>query len=134
MRTRLLLTLLSLFLASPAASQDMEDAPRNLEFVGFQQFRESSRVFVRTNESARYRVSQRDGIVTITLDNTGCQVINNLRHLDTHLFDGPVAMIQPRVIEGASNSNIQIDIYVRQAVNVKQAQKDNVITLDFPRN
>ncbi len=134
MRTRLILALVSLFLASPAASQDMEDAPRNLEFVGFQQFRESSRVFVRTNEAAHYRVSQRDGVVSITLDNTGCQVINNLRHLDTHLFDGPVAMIQPRVIEGASNSNIQIDIYVRQAVNVKQSQKDNVITLDFPRN
>ncbi|HSI05887.1 MAG: hypothetical protein ACAI38_13810 [Myxococcota bacterium] len=134
MRTRLLLALVSLFLASPAASQDMEDAPRNLEFVGFQQFREVSRVFVRTNEPARYRVSQRDGVVSITLDNTGSQTMNNLRHLDTHLFDGPVAMIQPRVIEGASNSNIQIDIYVRQTVNVKQAQKDNVITLDFPRN
>lgn len=134
MRTRIALALVSLFLASPAASQDMEDAPRNLEFVGFQQFREVSRVFVRTNEPARYRVSQRDGVVSVTLDNTGCQVMNNLRHLDTHLFDGPVSMVLPRVIEGASNSNIQIDIYVRQTVNVKQSQQDNVITLDFPRN
>lgn len=134
MRTRLLLALVSLFLASPAASQDMEDAPRNLEFVGFQQFKESSRVFVRTNEVARYRVSQREGIVTLTLDNTGCQVYNHLRHLDTHNFDGPILQIQPRVIEGSGNSNIEIDIYTRRQVNVRQSQKDNVITLDFPRN
>jgi hypothetical protein len=134
MRTRLMLALVSLFLASPAASQDVEDAPRNLELVGFQQFREVSRVFFRTNEPAHYRVTQREGVVTVTLDNTGCSVANNLHHLDTHHFDGPVAMIQPRVIEGASNSNIQIDIYTKFAVNVRQSQKDNVISLDFPRN
>jgi hypothetical protein len=135
MRTRLLLALVSLFLASPAASQDLQDEPRDIAFIGFQQFKEISRVFVRTNEPARYRVSQgRDGVVSLILENTGCSVVNHLRHLDTHLFEGPVSMIQPKLIEGASNSSIQIDIYMRQAVNVRQAQKDNVITLDFPRS
>ena len=134
MRTRLGLALVCLLLVSPAAAQDLQDEPRELDFVGFQQFKEVSRVFVRTNDTARYHVNAgRDGVVTLTLENTGCTVANHLRHLDTHFFDGPVVLIQPKLIEGPSNS-IEIDIYLRRGVTVRQSQKDNVINLDFPRD
>ena len=132
MRTRIALALTSLLLASPAASQDLSDEPRNLELVGFQQFKEISRVFVRTNDPAKFHVNAHDLVVTLTVENTGCNVANSLRHLDAHNFDGPVLMIQPKLIEGPSNS-IDVDITLRRVVKVTQSQKDNVIMLDFPR-
>jgi colicin import membrane protein len=134
MRIRLAFLALCLGLVSPASAQDLQDEPRDLDFVGFQQFKEVSRVFVRTNDPARYHVSSgRDGVVTLTLENTGCATANHLRHLDTHFFDGPVVLIQPKLIEGPSNS-IEVDIFLRRGVTVRQSQKDNVINLDFPRD
>ena len=133
MRMRFALIALGLLLLSPARAQDLQDEPRELDFVGFQQFKEVSRVFVRTNEQARYHVNAgRDGVVVLTIENTGCSVANHLRHLDTHFFNGPVTLIQPKLIEGPSNS-IEIDIFLRRGVTARQSQKDNVINLDFPR-
>lgn len=111
----------------------MGDEPRNVEFVGFQQFREVSRVFVRLNDPGKFRVTPHDGVVTLTLENTNCTVANNLRHLDTHLFEGPVLMIQPKLIEGSGTNSVDIDIYLRRSVKVTPSQKDNIIMLDFPR-
>ena len=102
--------------------------------IGFQQFQEVSRLFIRTNEPAQFRVRKiRPKLVEITLDNTIAELKNNLRHLDTRYFDSPVVMIRPQAIEGASPS-IRIHVRLRSDVRVIDSHKDNLITLDFPRD
>lgn len=123
---------LALILSPLAGSaQDLQDEPRDLTFVGFQQYNEASRVFVRTNEAVKFRVdTSKDDLVVLVLENTGVSKSNNLRHLDTRFFKSPVAFIQPRLIEGPSNS-VHIEIRLRQKVPFKQVQNDNLLALDF---
>lgn len=118
---------------SPAGAQDLSDEVKDLTFVGFQQYREASRVFVRTNEAVRYRVeSPRDGVVVLTLENTGNTTANNLRHLDATYFDSPVRFIQPKLIEGTSPS-IEVEIRLDSMVPYEALQNDNFLALDFKR-
>ncbi len=116
-----------------ARAQDLTDEVKDLTFVGFQQYEEASRVFVRTNEKASYRIddSKSDTIVLI-LQNTGVTAVNHLNHLDTRFFDSPVAFIQPRLIEGTSPS-VQIEIALRESVPYETLQNDNFLALDFRR-
>jgi hypothetical protein len=118
----------------PAHAQDLSGEVKNMSWIGFQQFQESSRVFVRTTEKASYRVdnSRRDTIVLI-LENTRVELKNNTRFLDTRYFDGPVAFIQPKVIEGTSPS-VRIEIRLRERVPFREVQNDNFLALDFARS
>ena len=71
MKTLIMTIALSLFFASTAVSQDLSAEVRDMNWVGFQQFKEASRVFVRTTESVKYRVdASKPGLVELTLENT----------------------------------------------------------------
>jgi colicin import membrane protein len=130
------LALIGAILAGPwavARAQNMEAELKNLDWVGFQQFQEASRVFVRTTEPVKYKINtSRPNIVELLLENTRVPVFNNTRPLDTHFFEGPVLSVRAKPIEGPSQSVI-IEIRMRRKVPFKQVQRDNVLALDFER-
>lgn len=102
--------------------------------VGFQQFEEASRVFVRTSEKVRYRVdTSRDGMVVLILENTRVPIFNNTRPLDTRYFESPVRWIEAKPIEGPSPS-VQVEIRLRRRVPFNVSQADTVVAIDFTRS
>jgi hypothetical protein len=119
----------------PAGAQEMveEAEVKELRWVGFQQFQEVSRVFVRTTDPVTFRVDDsKPGVVTLILENVSVSVKNHLRHLDTGYYDSPVAFIQPRLIEGTSPS-VNIEIKLRQQVAFQTKQDETVVSIDFAR-
>jgi colicin import membrane protein len=131
--TRLGALLLFLLGAAPGSAQEVEGEVRNLTAIGFQQFADGSRLFVRTNEPVKYRIeSTQADVVTLVLDNTRIPLRNNARALDTRYFDSPVSYIQPKVIEDVSPS-VRIDIRLRRRVPYKETQTETLVALDFPR-
>jgi hypothetical protein len=118
---------------TPALAQDMTGEVMDLDWVGFQQFQESSRVFIRTTEPVQFNIdTSQPGMVVVTLANTRIPVRNNRRPLDTRFFSSPVSYIHPKVIEGPS-STVRIEIHLRQRVPFQQVQTDNVLSLYFQR-
>ena len=107
---------------------------REVDWIGFAQFEEISRVFVRTDESVAYRIDiSTPKTVVLTLENTRLRTQNDANHLDTRYFVSPVKFIQPVLIEGTSKS-VKITIYLRHAVTFSELQRDNFLALDFERN
>ena len=129
-----LFLLLSLTLSSaPANSEDLTNEKRDIEWVGFKQFQEVSRVFVRTTDPVKYRIdTSRPLTVVLILENTAIPIKNNQRALPVKNFDSPVYKIIPKVIEGPSPST-HIEIQLRRAAKFTQVQKDNMLALDFAR-
>ena len=129
-----LFLLLSLTLSStPANSEDLTNEKRDMEWVGFKQFQEVSRVFVRTTDPVKYRIdTSRPLTVVLILENTAIPIKNNQRALPVKNFDSPVYKIIPKVIEGPSPST-HIEIQLRRAAKFTQVQKDNMLALDFAR-
>lgn len=122
-----------LTLAVPAAAQDLSGELKDLNWIGFQQFKESSRVFVRTTEPVKFTIdNSRDNLVVLILENTRVPLRNNRRPLDTRYFDSPVRYIYPKVIEGPSSS-VRIEIHLRGKVPFRQVQTDNILSLYFQR-
>jgi colicin import membrane protein len=122
-----------LFASAKAPAQGIEGELRDMTAIGFQQFADGSRVFVRTNEPVKYHVEAlQPDVVTLVLDYTRVPLRNNRRHLDTRYFDSPVTFIQPKVIEDPSPS-VRIDIHLRRRVPYKETQSDTLVALDFPR-
>jgi colicin import membrane protein len=121
------------FVATPALGQELENEVKDLTWIGFQQFAEVSRVFVRTNTPARYHLKKEsDGKIIMTIENTRIPLLNNRRLLDTRFFDSPILSIQPNAIEGPSPS-VQIEITLRKPAEMTEAQQDTKISLDFAR-
>ena len=107
---------------------------REVDWIGFAQFEEISRVFVRTDESVAYRIDiSTPKTVVLTLENTRLRTQNDANHLDTRYFVSPVKFIQPVLIEVTSKS-VKITIYLRHAVTFSELQRDNFLALDFERN
>ena len=129
-----LFLLLSLTLSTtPANAEDLINEKRDMEWIGFQQFQEVSRVFVRTTERVKYRVdTSRPLTVVLILENTKIPIKNNQRILPVKHFDSPVYKIIPKVIEGPSPST-HIEIQLRRTTKFNQVQKDNMLALDFAR-
>ena len=133
MKSLLTTIALSLFLTSTASAQDLSAEVRDMNWVGFQQFKEASRVFVRTTESVKYRVdASKPGLVELTLENTDVTKKVNTLPLDTSFFDSPVRMVSVEILEGVSPS-VRIRIALSEDVGFKEVQSDNVIALDFER-
>lgn len=117
----------------PALGQDLTSEIKDLEGIGFQQFQDVSRVFVRTTEPVQYTVEKaRDNHLVILLANTRIPQLNNRRFLDTRYFDSPVGYVVPKVIEGPSPS-VRIEITLRQQVPYKETQNDTFLAFDFQR-
>ena len=132
---RLWLTIAALALVvtigAPVAAEDLSGEVKDLTWLGFQQFREGSRVFIRTTEPAQFTIdTSRPNMVVVILANTRVPIRNNRRPLDTSHFDSPIRYIYPKVIEGASPS-VRIEIYLRQKVPFRQVTNDNVLSLFF---
>ena len=131
---RLLLVVL-VPLATPHSVQggNLDAEVKNLTWVGFQQFQDATRVFVRTTEKAQYKVdSSREKMVVLILENIRIPLYNNQRVLDTHYFDGPVVSVVAKPIEGASPS-VNVEIRLRRKVAFSTQQTDGVVALDFRR-
>ena len=132
LRTLSFLTVLT-GLCSSAWAQDLSGELMDVNRLGFQQFKEVSRVFVRTTEQVKYRIdTSRDGVVALILENTRVPLRNNRRDLDTRYFESPVRYIRTEVIEGPSPS-VQIEIMLREVVPFGTIQNDNFLALDFKR-
>ncbi len=133
MRTALVATLLLLTGSASHADPGLANEIKDMDWIGFQQFQEASRVFVRTTEAVKYTVdTSKPNLVVLVLHNTRVPLTNNTRALDTRYFDSPVRYIQPKVIEGPSPS-VRIEIALRLQVPFKETQKDNILALDFQR-
>ncbi|MBI5509852.1 MAG: hypothetical protein HY903_13940 [Deltaproteobacteria bacterium] len=119
--------------APPVLAQELEAELKEMSWIGFQQFQDASRVFVKTTEPVKYRVDNtRTDMVILFLENTTVPLRNNRRQLDTHFFESPVTWIQAKAIEGPSPS-VRIEIRVKHKVPFKEVQNDNVLALDFER-
>ncbi len=111
----------------------MEAELKDLTWVGFQQFEEASRVFVRTSDKVTYRVdSSREKMVVLMLENTRIPLKNNRRPLPTQFFESPVLSIVAKPIEGPSQS-VDVEIRLRRKVAFQVSQNDTVVALDFKR-
>ena len=133
----LLIALLASLLPGAAFAQEPSAfgaEEKEVTWIGFAQFEEISRVFVRTDESVSYRIDiSTPKTVVLTLENTRLRTQNDANHLDTRYFVSPVKFVQPALIEGTSKS-VKITIYLRHAVTFSELQRDNFLALDFERN
>jgi len=131
--TLLLYLSLSLQTPAPAQAQDLTGEVKDMTWIGFKQFKEVSRVFIRTTEPVNYRIdTSRADMVVLLLENTQIPLLNNRRPLHTHFFDSPIRLIQAKIIEGTSPS-VRVEIHVREKVPIRDKQDDNVLSLDFQR-
>lgn len=123
----------SVILSTQALAQENSGELQNLTWIGFQQFQEVSRVFVKTTEKVRYKVdASKPDMVVLILENTKIATSNHANHLDTQYFDSPVKFIQPKIIEDASPT-VRIEIRLKNKVPFKEVLKDNMLALDFQR-
>jgi hypothetical protein len=121
---------------APAPSEErveISSAIKNMTWVGFQQTRDSSRVFIKTSEPVKFHVVEEGrNLIVLELENTRIPVRNNQRFLDTHFFDSAVTMIVPREIEGISR-NVRIEIQLRNRVPYTSGQEGNLVYINFQR-
>ncbi|MBN1960666.1 MAG: hypothetical protein JW841_06945 [Deltaproteobacteria bacterium] len=118
---------------SSANGQNLDGEIQDLTWVGFQQFQDASRVFVRTSDKAHYKVdSSRDNLVILILENAKVPLFNNTRPLLTQHFAGPITSIVAKPIEGASPS-VNIEIRLLRKVTFNVSQTDTIVALDFSR-
>jgi colicin import membrane protein len=115
---------------TPATVASTAGKRRTLEIVGFQQQAGASRVYIRTNEPVRYKVSEGRKEIILELENTQIGKGNNTRALDTSFFDTAVARVDPTV---GPDRSVRVSIKLKADVPVQTRQEGNTISLDFPR-
>jgi hypothetical protein len=115
---------------TPATEASTAGKRRTLEIVGFQQQAGASRVYIRTNEPVRYKVSEGRKEIILELENTQIGKGNNTRALDTSFFDTAVARVDPTV---GPDRSVRVSIKLKADVPVRTRQEGNTISLDFPR-
>ncbi|HEX8697915.1 MAG TPA: AMIN domain-containing protein [Myxococcaceae bacterium] len=115
---------------TPATEASPAGKRRTLEIVGFQQQAGASRVYIRTNEPVRYKVSEGRKEIILELENTQIGKGNNTRALDTSFFDTAVARVDPTV---GPDRSVRVSIKLKADVPVRTRQEGNTISLDFPR-
>ena len=115
---------------TPATEASATGKRRILEIVGFQQQAGASRVYIRTNEPVRYKVSEGRNEIILELENTQIGKGNNTRALDTSFFDTAVARVDPTV---GPDRSVRVSIKLKADVPVRTRQEGNTISLDFPR-
>jgi colicin import membrane protein len=103
---------------------------KTMTFVGFRKAGEASRIYVRTDEPVRYRISEADRVVVLELENTRIGIPNNQRFLDTSFFDTAVAMVRP---EESETKSVRVEIQLKQSVPYQTQQKGNELYVEFER-
>ncbi len=114
---------------SPAKAPAAPQAPSNqVEFVGFKQTTQGSRVFVRTKTPPRFSVSEpRENVVRVEFPNTRVPLRNDLNFLDTSFFPTAVAKITP-IRAGRS---YVLEIELRERVAWQQRLDGDTLSLEF---
>lgn len=117
--------------AAPARAPAAAPAPPNqVEFVGFKQTAQGSRVFVRTRTTPRFSVSEpRENVVRVEFPNTRVPLRNDLNFLDTSFFTTAVAKVTPI----RAGSSYVIEIQLRERVAWQQRLDGDTLSLDFDR-
>jgi hypothetical protein len=101
-----------------------------VEFVGFKQTAQGSRVFVRTRTPPRFSVSEpRTNVVRVEFPNTRVPLRNDLNFLDTSFFPSAVAKVTP-IRAGRS---YVLEIHLREQVAWQQRLDGDTLSLDFDR-
>ncbi|MDY7225154.1 AMIN domain-containing protein [Hyalangium rubrum] len=116
--------------APSSAEASISVRRKTLEIVGFQQQAGASRVYIRTSEPVRYKVSEGRNEIVLELENTQIGKGNNTRALDTSFFDTAVARVDPTV---GPDRSVRVSIKLKADVPVQTRQEGNTISLDFPR-
>ena len=127
------LACISVFIATPIGAEDLAGELRDLSSLGFQQFQDASRVFVKTTEPVNYQIDDsKPGVVVLSLENTQVSKRINTLPLDTRYFKSPVRLITVEIIEGASPTT-KIVISLREDAAFQEIRKDTMLALDFSR-
>jgi hypothetical protein len=101
-----------------------------VEFVGFKQTAQGSRVFVRTKTPPRFSVSEpRENVVRVEFPNTRVPLRNDLNFLDTSFFPTAVAKVTP-IRAGRS---YVLEIELRERVAWQQRLDGDTLSLEFDR-
>lgn len=120
--------------AVDAHAQDAANADQVINFIGFQQLEDASRIYIRTDVTPSYRVERPDEqTIEVVFNAAEVAVKRLLLPIDTRFFETPVLDITPIHIEGASQSTIRITIRLRSATEYFTAIKDSTLFLTFKR-
>ena len=112
-----------------AEGQEFDPGPRLMNYIGFRQMADVSRIFVRMDGKARYRTVRRGSNVVLELVNTSVPVRNNTRPLDTSYFNSPVMKVQAV----PSGGNTRIEVRLREQVPFRVKRIGTTIAIDFGR-
>ena len=116
-----------------AAAEGLPAEKQNIDLIGFRQFQEVSRGFIKTTDQVRFKVeTQTAKTITVVIPNALIPLKTNRLPMNTQYFESPVRLITTRVVEGPSPTTY-IDIHLRQAATFQTSQKDNLIAIDFSR-
>ena len=115
--------------STEADAEDFDPGPRRMNYIGFRQMADVSRIFVRIDGKARYRTIRRGAHVVLELVNTTVPVKNNTRPLDTSYFNSPVMKVQAV----PSGANTRIEVRLRERVPFRVKRIGTTIALDFSR-
>ena len=117
-----------------AHAQGEANADQVINFIGFQQLEDASRVYIRTDVTPSYRVERPDEqTIELVFNAAEVAVKRLLLPIDTRFFDTPVLDITPIRIEGASQSTIRVTIRLRNSTEYFTAIKDSTLFLALKR-
>ena len=110
------------------------NADQVINFIGFQQLEDASRIYIRTDVTPSYRVERPDEqTIEVVFNAAEVAVKRLLLPIDTRFFETPVLDITPIRIEGASQNTIRVTIRLRSATEYFTAIKDSTLFLTFKR-
>ena len=120
--------------AVDAHAQQAANADQVINFIGFQQLEDASRIYIRTDVTPSYRVERPDEqTIEVVFNAAEVAVKRLLLPIDTRFFETPVLDITPIRIEGASQNTIRVTIRLRSATEYFTAIKDSTLFLTFKR-
>ena len=120
--------------AVDAHAQEAANADQVINFIGFQQLEDASRIYIRTDVTPSYRVERPDEqTIEVVFNAAEVAVKRLLLPIDTRFFETPVLDITPIRIEGASQNTIRVTIRLRSATEYFTAIKDSTLFLTFKR-
>lgn len=136
--------LTTLTLGAPAAlaqdnTQQSQNQPqvspdvKEINWIGFQNLADGSRVFIRANEPFNYRLSPTGETELVLSVFNSYLITDTLRYpMDCSNFDSPVLNVRVETIDDITPS-VQIVVTLRAAVPYEVKQDNNMVYMDFHR-
>lgn len=112
-----------------ADPMDFDPGPRVMTYIGFRQMADVSRVFVRVDGKAKFRVLEEGTRFSLELVDTAVNVKNNERPLDTTYFNSPVTKIKATTTGGGT----RVDVELREMVPHQIKRIGSTLAIDFTR-